>query len=90
MVMPPQPMIISAGWMAQQKQMRKMDNTSKDEGNKVDDDEGDDREAALHAASNPDQEMADPNILYTTMAVDGIVISSQHCAYGDCISELAN
>ena len=49
------------------------------------------REAALHTASNPDQEMADPNISYTTMAVvDGIVISSQNCAYGDCISELAN
>ena len=41
------------------------------------------REAALHAASNPDQEMADPNISYITMAVvDGIVITSQHCAYG--------
>ena len=49
------------------------------------------REAAWHAAFNPDQEMADPNISYTTMAVvDGIAISSQHCAYGDCISELAN
>ena len=30
-------------------------------------------------------------ISYTTIAVvDGIVISSQHCAYDDCISELAN
>ena len=49
------------------------------------------REAALHAASNSDQEMADLNISYTTMAVvNGIVIFSQHCAYGDCISELAN
>jgi hypothetical protein len=44
-----------------------------------------------HAASNPNQEMADPNVSYTTMAVvDGIVITSQHCAYDDCISELAN
>ena len=49
------------------------------------------REDAVHAASNPDQEMADPNVSYTTMAVvDGIVISSQHCAYDDCTSELAN
>jgi hypothetical protein len=51
------------------------------------------RDNALHAASNTDQEMADndPNGSYTTMAVvDGIVISSQHCAYDNCISELAN
>ena len=49
------------------------------------------REDAVHAASSVDQEMADPNISYTTMAVvDGIVITSQHCAYDDCISELAN
>ena len=51
------------------------------------------RENALCAASNTDQEMADndPTGSYTTMAVvDGIVISAQHCAYDDCISELAN
>jgi hypothetical protein len=49
------------------------------------------REDAVHAASNPDQEMADPNVSYTTMAVvDGIVITLQHCVYDDCISELAN
>ena len=49
------------------------------------------REDAVHAASNPDQEMADPDVSYTTMAVvDGIVISSQQCAYDDCTSELAN
>ena len=35
------------------------------------------RQDAVHAAFNADQEMADPNVLYTTMTVvDGIVISS--------------
>ena len=51
------------------------------------------RANALHAASNTDQEMADNNSngSYVTMAVvDGIVISSQHCAYDKCISEFAN
>ena len=50
------------------------------------------RENALNVA-NTDQDMADNdlNCSYTTMAVvDGILISSQHCAYENCISELAN
>jgi hypothetical protein len=49
------------------------------------------RQNAMHTASDTDQEMDDPNESYTTMAVvDGICIPSQHCAYDNCTSELAN
>jgi len=51
------------------------------------------RENVLHAAADDDQEMDidEQNYSYTTMAVvDGIVMSPPHCAYDDCISELAN
>jgi hypothetical protein len=51
------------------------------------------RQNALHARSTANQEMAVnyPTNSYITMAVvDGIVISPPHCAYDNCISELAN
>ena len=49
------------------------------------------RENAMHAASVDEEMDVDLNDSYVTMAVvDGIVISPPHCAYDNCISELAN
>ena len=50
-----------------------------------------DHQHPLHAAADQEMAVDDLNDSYTTMAVvDGIVMSPPHCAYDDCISELAN
>ena len=49
------------------------------------------RENAMHVASVDEEINVDLNDSYVAMAVvDGIVISPPHCAYDNCISELAN